>query len=229
MPWCHAGPMLHIAMVQLSLVRLFWNGRQVQLSARSCLQVKKVQVCVHDFKFLPCKVAHATSTTLHPASCAVHAAKQLARIADWYGFEGWLVNIESNVNQGVVFLDVFLRVLTSEMHNLRGQQALVLWCVHIQFHVHTFCPTHPAKLGFCFIAVMLLIVRWESRFWCRYDACDSTGQVKHWCTLNYLNYPFFEVCNRAVPCRTDMSLHYYDCSTTFLHVHRLLLHIKIAV
>lgn len=65
---------------------------------------------------------------------AEHAAKQLARIADWYGFEGWLVNIESNVSQGVVFLDVFLRVLTAEMHKLRDQQALVIWCAPIVGH-----------------------------------------------------------------------------------------------
>jgi hypothetical protein len=59
---------------------------------------------------------------------AEHAAKQLARIAAWYGFEGWLVNIESKVPQGVLFLDLFLRVLTAEMHRLLDKQALVMWC-----------------------------------------------------------------------------------------------------
>lgn len=82
-------------------------------------------------------MAHVTEATLQPVPCAEHAAKQLARIADWYGFEGWLVNIESNVSQGVVFLDVFLRVLTAEMHNLRDQQALVMWYAHLQ---HRLCP-----------------------------------------------------------------------------------------
>lgn len=37
------------------------------------------------------------------------------------------VNIESNVKQGIVFLDTFLRVLTAEMQQLRGNQALVMW------------------------------------------------------------------------------------------------------
>jgi endo-beta-N-acetylglucosaminidase D len=86
---------------------------------------------------------------------AEHAARQLARIADSYGFEGWLVNIESCVPEstGVLFLDAFLTALTAEMQSLRGKQALVLW----------------------------------------YDACDSSGKVHHHCTLNYLNYPFFQV------------------------------------
>ena len=102
-------------------------------------------------------MAHVTGTTLHPATCAEHAAKQLARIAGWYGYEGWLVNIESNVSQGVVFLDVFLRVLTSEMHSLRGQQALVMLYVHIQLHVRTFCPSDVTMRGFLMLAVILLI------------------------------------------------------------------------
>jgi hypothetical protein len=31
---------------------------------------------------------------------------------------------------------------------------------------------------------------------CRYDACDVSGEVNHWCTVNHFNYPFFEVRRR---------------------------------
>jgi mannosyl-glycoprotein endo-beta-N-acetylglucosaminidase len=97
---------------------------------------------------------------------AEHAARQLARIAGWYGFEGWLVNIESRVSAShVEFLDLFLRVLTAEMHALQGKQALVMW----------------------------------------YDACDSSGDVHHWCTLNDLNYPFFQVCKHAAAISPELT------------------------
>ena len=33
---------------------------------------------------------------------------------------------------------------------------------------------------------------------CRYDACDIQGLVRHYCTVNYCNFPFFEV--RAAHC-----------------------------
>lgn len=39
---------------------------------------------------------------------------------------------------------------------------------------------------------------------CRYDACDVQGLVRHYCTVNHYNFPFFEV--RAAPWTAQMLL-----------------------
>eukprot|EP00892_Ulva_mutabilis_P012125 jgi/Ulvmu1/9285/UM050_0034.1 len=87
---------------------------------------------------------------------AIHAAKQLAKIAEWYGFEGWLINIESQVQvEHVPQVVHFLDTLKAEMHAVTLGNSAVLW----------------------------------------YDACDVQGLVRHYCTVNHNNFPFFEACD----------------------------------
>eukprot|EP00850_Spirogloea_muscicola_P006515 SM000031S11524 [mRNA] locus=s31:184181:186043:- [translate_table: standard] len=55
------------------------------------------------------------------------AAAQLASIADYYGFDGWLVNIENEVDRSQVPLLIdFVAALTAEMHQCR-EGSLVIW------------------------------------------------------------------------------------------------------
>eukprot|EP00850_Spirogloea_muscicola_P020113 SM000207S06188 [mRNA] locus=s207:137974:139855:- [translate_table: standard] len=55
------------------------------------------------------------------------AAAQLASIADYYGFDGWLVNIENEVDSSQVPLLIdFVAALSTEMHQ-RREGSLVIW------------------------------------------------------------------------------------------------------
>jgi mannosyl-glycoprotein endo-beta-N-acetylglucosaminidase len=56
------------------------------------------------------------------------AAKNLAKIAYFYNFDGWLVNIENGIPRKFVDEMVrFTQLLTDEMRRLKGGKSVVLW------------------------------------------------------------------------------------------------------
>lgn len=60
--------------------------------------------------------------------CTWQAAEQLARIAAYHGFDGWLINIENSLSTRLLpNLLHFLSHLRARMRELRGAQSAVIW------------------------------------------------------------------------------------------------------
>ncbi|EJW84612.1 glycosyl hydrolase family 85 protein [Wuchereria bancrofti] len=54
--------------------------------------------------------------------------QKLVNIAVKYNFEGWLINIENKIEaESIMYLDLFLRMLTNEMRQTVGERSRVIW------------------------------------------------------------------------------------------------------
>ena len=120
----------------------------------------------------------------------VPVATALARLASYFNFDGWLVNIESRVRggaAGTAAMRSWLAQLTSNVHATTVSAATSDGAIHCGRHTTPSCASCRSSVSPMPLPNHLVI-------W--YDAVDASNGVVSWASaLTDANTPFFDVCD----------------------------------